>query len=247
MKVIRGVKIQHNFLECKIRSEGFFCDIGESNLKIFESLKISNAYPKGTTLFMEGQPSNGIYMLCQGRVKLSTSSKDGKVLILHIAEPGEILGLSAAVSDSIHTTTAEILEPTQVNFVKNEDFLSFLQENTAASFSALKQLSHKYSRAYLQVRSLGLSNSVADKLAKLFLSWCKRHPNKKENVHLKMPYTHEEIAGMIGTSRETVTRALKDFKQKKLISLKGSDLIIHHKEKLSGESHIYDSPSPCGS
>lgn len=240
MKALQGFEIQHKCEECDHRGEGFFCNLQTSNLKVIESLKITNAYPKGTTLYMEGQPSNGVYILCQGKVKLSTSSKDGKVIILHIAEPGEVLGLSASVSRSSHIATAEVLEPCQVNFVRNEDFLEFLKANTEACFSALKQLSSDYNTAYLQICSLGLSNSVADKLATLFLGWCKAASDDDGSVRLKMSYTHEEIAEMIGTSRETVTRLLKVFREKDLISFEGSDLIIHDKKKFSSDMDLSD-------
>lgn len=224
--------IQHKCSECELRAENFFCNFLQTNIKIFESLKITHAYPKGSTLFMEGQPSNGIYMLCQGRVKLSTCSPDGKVIILHIAEPGEVLGLSSTVSDSIHIATAEVIEPCQVNFVRNEDFLKFLEQNADACLNAVKQLSQNYQTAHLQICSLGLSGSVADKLAKLFLGWCKTSCHEAESIHLKISFTHEEIAEMIGTSRETVTRLLKDFKERHLITRQGSEFIVHDKKKL---------------
>jgi CRP/FNR family transcriptional regulator len=232
MKVANNIEIQHKCENCELRTENFFCNLREANLKMFESLKITNAYPKGSTLFMQGQPSNGVYILCQGRVKLSTYSKDGKAIILHIAAPGEVLGLSSTVSDSFHVATAEVLEPCQVNFVRNDDFLNFLQHNAEACLSAVKQLSQNYQTAYLQICSLGLSTSVADKLALLFLGWCKASCEDHEGIHLKITYTHEEIAQMIGTSRETVTRLLKDFKDRRLISIKGSDLTIHDRDEL---------------
>ncbi len=235
MNDLEGLRVEHKCLECEHRSDGFFCNLRDTNLRIFESLKITNAYPKGTTLFMEGQPSNGVFILCQGRVKLSSCSKDGKLIILHVAEPGEVLGLTSAVSNSVHTATAEIIEPCQANFVRNEDFLAFLRDNTEACFSALQQLSENYNTAYLQICSLGLSNSVSDKLAKLFLGWCKAHSDVSDDIQMKMTYTHEEIAEMIGSSRETVTRLLKSFKEKNLISLKGSRLVIHGKKNLSAE------------
>ncbi len=240
MKTLKGFEIQHKCEDCDHRDESFFCDMRFSNLKIIESLKITNAYPKGTTLFMEGQPSNGVYILCQGKVKLSTCSKDGKIIILHIAEPGEVLGLSAAVSSAIHNATAEVIEPCQVNFVRSEDFIEFIRNNTEACFSALKQLSKDYNTAYLQICSLGLSSSVSDKLARLFLGWCKATSDDTHDVRLKMSYTHEEIAEMIGTSRETVTRLLKTFREKNIISLKGSDLIIHDKERLKETTDLAD-------
>ena len=232
MKAPSNLKIQHKCLECRLRAANFFCSLSESALQTFEALKITNVYPKGATLFMEGHPSNGIYMLCQGRVKLSTCSRDGKVIILRIAEAGEVLGLSAAVSNLNYEATAEVLEPCQVNFVRKEDFLRWLAENTEACLSAVRQLSNKYHTAYIQVRSFGLSHTAADRLAKLLLEWGKANGNGNGRIHLKISYTHEEIAEMIGTSRETVTRILKDFRDRKLITLKGSELIIPDRKKL---------------
>jgi CRP/FNR family transcriptional regulator, cyclic AMP receptor protein len=234
MKVLHNLKIQNRCSDCPFHAEGngFFCNLPASVLQTFESLKITNSYPKGATLFNEGQSSHGIYMLCQGRVKLSTCSRDGKVIILRIAEAGEILGLSATVSDSSYETTAEALEPCQLNFVRKQDFMRFLQQNPEASLSVAKQLSRTYHKAYSQIRSFGLSQCAGDRLAKLLLDWSEAKPSGNGGVHLRMTFTHEEIAEMIGTSRETVSRLLKDFRERKLISLKGSDLYIHDRARL---------------
>jgi CRP/FNR family transcriptional regulator len=152
------------------------------------------------------------------------------VIILRIAEAGEVLGLSAAVSDTNCEATAQVLENCQVNFVRKEDFLRLIAQDTEACFSAIKQLSYTYRTTYTQVRSFGLSHTAADKLAKLLLEWGLTSTNgnihENGNINLKLSYTHEEISEMIGTSRETVTRILKDFRDRKLITLKGSDLTI---------------------
>lgn len=234
MKLPNSFVTEHKCRECKLKSHEFFCNFPEGSLGAFESLKVTNSYPKGTTLFVEGQPANGIYMLCQGRIKLSTYSRDGKALILQIAEPGEVLGLSSTVSDIPHEATAEVLESCQVNFIRKTDFLRFLQQHPEASLKAVMQLSRNYHKAYTQICSLGLSTSVADKLAKLFLEWCESHGRPSANgngsgthpIRIKMGFTHEEIAEMIGTSRETVTRLLKDFRERGLIEIKGADLVI---------------------
>jgi CRP/FNR family transcriptional regulator len=233
MKELDNFKIQHNCMCCAMRGKDFFCNFSDASLQSFEALKISSAYPKGSTLYMEGQKANGVYMLCQGRVKLSTCSRDGKVIILRIAQAGEILGLSETISDSFFEATAEILEPCQVNFVRKEDFLSLLQQNTEACFNAIRHLSYKYHTAYVQVRTIGLSHTAADKLAKLLLEWCRASGSSNGGAaHLKISFTHEEIAEMIGTARETVTRLLKHFRDRGLITLKGSDLIVHDPKKL---------------
>src|SRR5215831_14955820 len=100
MKTAQAIQTQHKCNGCELRREGFFCDLNPKVLAAFESLKITNTYPKGATLFTEGEDANGVYMLCKGRVKLSAYSNDGKALILRIANAGEILGLSAAIGET---------------------------------------------------------------------------------------------------------------------------------------------------
>lgn len=233
MKIHNNLKLKNKCMNCENRNKNYFCNLSESNLKVFESLQFKKLYQKGSWLFVEGESSNGIYVLCRGWVKLSTCSKDGKVIILHIAEPGEILGLSSTVSDSIHITTAEALEECEVNYVRSKDFLRFLEQNTEACLNVVRQLSENYNTACLQLCTLGLSNSVADKLGTLFLGWCKPGYDTNDEIHLKITYTHEELAQMIGTSRESVTRQLKVFRDCNLITQKGSKLFIPDKKKLA--------------
>lgn len=238
MNGLKNLKVQQKCSGCEIPAGGFFCNLKQSTIQSLDALKISNLYPRGSALFIEGQPSEGVYILCRGRIKLSTCSRDGKVIILQIAEAGEVLGLSAVISGSPFEATAEVIEPCQISFVRKADFLRILQQNPDACLNAVRQLSHNYQTAHLQICSLGLSNSVADKLAKLFLGWCDSSGNGSPTVHLKISYTHEEIAEMIGTSRETVSRLLKNFRERKLISLKGSDLVIHDRRKLESIAGI---------
>ena len=195
-----------------MRAEHIFCDLPPAALQSFESIKYATAYPKGAVLFVEGQTPRGIFVLCKGRVKLSICSTDGKTLILKIAEPGEVLGLSATVSGKTYELTAETVDPCQVNFVKREDFLRFLKEHSDACLRVAEQLSEKYNSACREIRSLGLSHSAGEKLAKLLLEWsAKNGEAAKAEPRVKLALTHEEIAQMIGTSRETVTRLICRF------------------------------------
>jgi len=202
-------------------------------VKAFEALKYATVFPKGAVLFVEGQSPRGVFMLCTGRVKLSTCSSDGKSIITRIAEAGEILGLSATVSGKQYMATAETLAPCQVNFIKSEDFVRFLKNNGAACLRVAEHLSNNYHYAFEQVRSLGLSHSAGEKLAKLMLEWAAKNGRETDKgTTVKLTLTHEEIAQQIGTSRETVTRLLGLFKQKQLIQVKGSNLIICDKPAL---------------
>lgn len=233
MKARHSLQTQEKCGECRWRTGSFFCDLPEPVINEFHALKITHSYPTGTTLFIEGQPANGVYFLCSGRVKLSTYSEDGRVIIVRIVEPGEILGLSASIIGISHEATAEVIENCQVNFIKRNEFLEFIREHGEASLKALEALSGQYHKAHTQICSLGLSGSVSDKLAKLFLEWYDRCGDGQDGVSIPMSYTHEEIAEMIGTSRETVTRLLKDFKSRALITLRQSELHIPDRKRLA--------------
>lgn len=228
-----GLDIIENCLACKMRADHIFCDLPAAALQSFENIKYATAYPKGAVLFVEGQSPRGILVLCKGRVKLSICSPDGKTLILKIAEPGEVLGLSASVSGKPYELTAETVDPCQINFVKREDFLRFLRENAEACLRVAEQLSEKYNSACREIRSLGLSHSAAEKLAKLLLEWsAKNGEAAKAEPRVKLALTHEEIAQMIGTSRETVTRLFADLKKRQIVQSKGSTLLIRNKAAL---------------
>lgn len=228
-----GLDIIESCLTCKMRADRIFCDLPTTALESFEAIKYATAYPKGAVLFVEGQAPRGILVLCKGRVKLSICATDGKTLILKIAEPGEVLGISATVSGKPYELTAETIDPCQVNFVKREDFLRFLKGHADACFKVAEQLSEKYNNACHEVRSLGLSHSAGEKLAKLLLEWSSKNGEaSKPEPRLKLALTHEEIAQMIGTSRETVTRLFADLKKRQIVQSKGSTLVIRNKVAL---------------
>ena len=228
-----GVKIEESCVDCSQHTERFFCDLPQEVLRKFGDITSANVFPEGAILFVEGQRPRGIYMLCSGRVKLTTSSSEGKSLIAHVAEPGEVLGLSATVSNMPYEVTAETLEPSQVNFVKKEQFLLFLRGHSDACFRVAEHLSKNYHAAYVQIRSLGLSNSAAEKLARLLLEWCAASGKETaQGIRLKLSLTQDEIAEMIGTSRETVSRLFGEFKSKQIIYLKGSSLVIRNQAAL---------------
>jgi len=237
MRTPYGLEIIENCLACPHREERLFCNLSESAVKALTAITSSAAYPKGATLFVEGQPARGVFILCNGRVKLSTSSADGKTLILRISEPGEVLGLPATVTGKSYELTADIIEPTQANFIARNDFLNFLQENGEAALRVAQQLGETYHLAISEMRTIGLSHSASEKLARFLLEWTANCPEEKGQVRIKMTLTHEEIAQMIGSSRETVTRLLADFRRKQLVQVVGSTLILRSKADLEAIVH----------
>jgi CRP/FNR family cyclic AMP-dependent transcriptional regulator len=228
-----GMEITESCFTCKLRQDRIFCDLPAGALQTFENIKYATAYPQGAVLFVEGQMPRGIFVLCKGSVKLSITSTSGRTMIVKLAEPGEVLGLSATISGKPYEVKAETVEPCQINFVKRDDFLRFLQEDVEACFKVAEQLSEKYHNACKEVGALGLSHSAAEKLAKLLLKWsCKNGEAAKPEPRLKIPLTHEEIAQMIGTSRETVTRLFAELRKRQIVQSKGSTLVIRNSAAL---------------
>ncbi len=232
MRTPYGLEIIENCLSCPHREERLFCNLPEQTVKALSAITSSASYPKGATLFVEGQPARGVFILCSGRVKLSTSSADGKTLILRISEPGEVLGLPATVTGTCYELTADVVEPAQANFIARNDFLGFLKDNGEAALRVAQQLGETYHAAVSEMRTIGLSHSAGEKLARFLLEWAANFPEEKGQIRLKLTLTHEEIAQMIGSSRETVTRLLADFRRRQLLQVMGSTLIIKNKAAL---------------
>ena len=210
----------------------FFCGLSPKGLKYFDSIEFNSVYPKGAVLFLEKQEARGVFVLCDGEIKLTMSSSEGKTLILRMVKPGEVLGLMATLSGQLYAATAETLRPCQVAFVRRDDFLRFVTQHPESSQGIVKQLNSQYRAAYEQLRSIGLSASAPEKLARLLLGLSAGGEETKLGTRITLPLTHEEIAEFIGSCRETVTRTLSDFKSRHLVTLKGSTLMIPNRKAL---------------
>jgi CRP/FNR family cyclic AMP-dependent transcriptional regulator len=227
-----GLEIIESCITCPHREDQLFCKLSPEAVQRLSTITHASSYPKGATLFLEGQIVRGVFILCSGRVKLSTSSIDGRTLIVRLSEPGEVLGLPATVTGTPYELTADVVEPAQANFVSSEDFLSFLREYGDVAVRVAQQLGQTYHAAVVEMRTIGLSHSAGEKLARFILELTADHNSGKAAATVKVTLTHEEIAQMIGTSRETVTRTFADLKRKNLLVVKGSTLTIKDRSGL---------------
>ena len=237
MRAPYGLNILDNCATCPVREEHLFCNLPLPTLRRLNEIKSTAVYPKSAMLFIEGQQPRGVFVLCTGKAKLSTSSREGKTVILNLAEAGDVLGLNATISNKPYELTAEMMEPGQANFITRDALLQFLRENGEIALRVAEQLSRNYYSAFEEVRMLGLASSPAEKLAKLLLSWWADAAKSADPSHIKLTLTHEEIAEMIGTTRETVSRLFSEFKKKQLLQLKGANLIIRNKPALEKMMH----------
>ena len=232
MRTPYGLEIIESCMGCKASMEGFFCRLSPQVLRSIDAASHHTVMPAGAVLFVEGQTPRGIFILCSGKVKLSTTSKEGKVLILKQAVAGEVFGLSAAISGTNYEMTAETEVPCQLNFIGRQNFMALLQKESEIGMRVALWLSREFQGAYRDIHDLVLARSSSGKLARLLLSCPSRGILQSQETHLKSAMTHEEMAQRIGSSRETVTRLLSDLKKKRLIRLDGATLVIRDRTGL---------------
>ena len=238
MRAPYGLNILDNCITCPVREEHLFCNLSQRAVQKLNEIKSAAVYPKSAVLFIEGQQPRGVFVLCTGKAKLSTSSSEGKTLITKISQAGDVLGLNAAISNHPYEVTAEMIEPGQANFIPREALLQFLKEHGEVAQRVAEQLSQNYYTAYQEIRTLGLTTSPAEKFAKLLLSWYSEKVQANGQAQVKLTLTHEEIAEMIGTTRETVSRLFSDFKKKQLLQVKGSTLVLRNRVALERMVHV---------
>jgi CRP/FNR family transcriptional regulator len=212
--------------QCTERAERIFCNLPDEAIEYFDEIAMQISYPSRSIVFEEGQRAAGIFVVCSGQIKLSATSRDGRTMILKIAVPGDVLGLTATLNDLPYEVTAETLEPCQVRSVRRRDFMEFLGRFGHVSRQAAQVIAHEYHEVFLDARRLALSGSAAGRLAQLLLDWARTSSCGKPEIRFTMALTHEELANMAGTSRETVTRLLNQFERDDLIERHGATITI---------------------
>ena len=146
-------------LDCTLRPDRLFCDLPADVLQSFDAIKSAAQVSRGTILFQEGRPARAVFVLCQGRARLSVCSESEKRLTLRIAAPGEVLGLSACLAGGPYELTAEMLDDARVAVIRRKDLIHFLHNHREACLQVVNQLSDDLHIAYDRVRSIGLGRT----------------------------------------------------------------------------------------
>jgi len=214
------------------RAGEFFSKLSPAALADFEAMVFPTLYPAGIVLFTEKQTPSGVFVVVSGEVKLSMNSADGKRLILRIAKAGELLGLPSAINGGLSEITAETLHPARIAVIERDHFLGFLHRRPEVYQTLTLELSRHLNMVCEQLRTVGLSSSAPEKLARLLLDWSENGQATDAGTKFHFPLTHEEIGEFIGASRETVTRTLTVFRTRRLISSHGATLTIPNRVAL---------------
>jgi CRP/FNR family transcriptional regulator, cyclic AMP receptor protein len=220
-----------------VRAGGFLQKLSPAALADLSSIRTPTSYDAGDLLFSEKQESAGVFLLREGMVRLSMNSSGGKRLSLRVARAGEVLGLTSALFASKCETTAETLSSAKVIHITGPEFLAFLRRHPEVYPLVTEEVSHQYAMACDQLRTVGLSSSAPEKLARLLLEMSENGQPTEQGTRFRFMLTHEQIGEFIGASRETVTRTLGAFKHRRLVAFNGSMLTIPNRRALESCAH----------
>ena len=209
------------------KTKGYFVNFPTLRWPRLIRLRQTAFYPKGALLFVEGQPTRGLFLICAGQAKLYVNSAEGQSLTLRIVEQGEVLCLSSLIADESYPATAETLCPSQVGFLPRLSFLQLMRAHPDVSLRVAKHLSMEVSKAWQQTRMLALAPDTHAKLTQFLFEWAEKHGQvTADGLRITLHMTHEEIARNIGASRESVSRILSDWKQRGVIRVSSGSMTI---------------------
>lgn len=213
-------------MECTRRYGRLFCDLGPEALERMDAISVQLALPARAMVFKEGQTANAVFLVCEGQFKLYTTSREGRVMIVRLAHAGDLLGLSAVLDGTEYEVAAETLAPAVLRRISRAGFIDFLHRYPEVGRHTSEVLAREYRGVFQDARRLALSGSASGRVARLLLDWSAESGNGSSGLRFKMSLTHEEMAYMAGTSRETVTRLLNQYERGKIIAREGSSIVI---------------------
>jgi len=219
---------------CGNRRPGWFCSLGNAVLADLELVTSTVTLPAQATLFSQGEDSRCLYLICSGYLKLTAGRHEDRQMIVRVAGPGSMLGLYAVLAHGVYEVSAESLTTAQLRPVERERFLSFLRTHKEAQMRAVQCICQEYRFALQDACRIALAETVAARLARLLLELAHQIGEHAEDGSFSFPLllTHEELASMACTTRETVTRTLGQFRKDGWVSIEDSVITVHHPERL---------------
>jgi CRP/FNR family transcriptional regulator, cyclic AMP receptor protein len=200
-----------------------------SLLQAIHASNISNlslVHPRGKVLFVEGESARGVFILRTGRATISISSSEGRVVILRIAQAGDVLGLNSVLRHASYNTTVKTVEPCRTEFIPRRELIDLMERSQPTARAIAQLLSREVAELTDRARLLLLPQTADARLAKLLLEWSEDAPQ------ITKSFTHEEIAHMISCSRETVTRLLAGLNRRRIIRVTSDSILISDRAAL---------------
>lgn len=215
-----------------LKQISIFTQLAEEFLQKIDSISIIRTYTKGRIIFMEGEPGEAFFYIKSGLVKIYKVSSEGKEHILHILNEGHVFAEVTLFTSTAYPATAEVLEDAQIGIIKNSDLEKLIAENPMLSLELIKYLNNRLVEAQNKVRNLALYDTFG-RTAQALVKLAEEHGKKtNEGIELDLGISRQELADIVGTTRETVIRVLAVFKKEKSIELEKSNIIIKSLDKI---------------
>ncbi len=216
-----------------LASVPMFSGLQRDELLKFAELTRERTYPKGSVILFQGDPGDSLYVLRQGRAKVVLIGEDGREVILGVLEPGAHFGELALIDDQPRSAHVIAMEDSQLLILRREDFRRRVEANPSVAWALLTELSRRLRRADQKIGGLVLLD-VPGRISRLLLDLS----SESTNGSIEKPLTHQTIAQMIGASRETVSRAMKEFQQEGLIRVERRRIAVANRDALEKRAQV---------
>jgi CRP/FNR family transcriptional regulator, cyclic AMP receptor protein len=216
-----------------LASVPMFSGLQRDELLKFAELTRERTYPKGSVILFQGDPGDSLYVLRQGRAKVVLIGEDGREVILGVLEPGAHFGELALIDDQPRSAHVIAMEDSQLLILRREDFRRRVEANPSVAWALLTELSRRLRRADQKIGGLVLLD-VPGRISRLLLDLS----SESSNGTIEKPLTHQTIAQMIGASRETVSRAMKEFQQEGLIRVERRRIAVANRDALEKRAQV---------
>ena len=210
-----------------------FDGISPSDMQEMEKITRMEEVKKRQPLYLTGDPSRNVYLLKRGRVKIVNTAPSGKEVTFDILEPGEVFGELDAMEDAPRSTSAETLDDALICVIPRKDFDQYLAMHPTVMFKLTKLIGLRLKKIQSRVEDL-VFRDVPARLAHLLSELSKTEGvADKQGIRLKVKLTHQEMANLIGCSRETVSTTMGQFRDDGLIQMDGRTITIVNEKGLS--------------
>lgn len=214
------------------KSESVLKDLPPEDVALLTVNETEQVYSKGEIIFREAAYPAGIFYIIEGKVKKYKVDKEGKEHIIYVANPGEIMGYHAILSEDRYPDSASALEKSRIAFIPKEDFLTTLQQSSVLSKRLLKTLSHEFA-VLANSLSVFAQKSVRERLAlQLIVLREKYKVNFQPGMPVEINISRDDLASIVGTVRERAVRILSEFKEAGILETKGRKIIVHDVNQL---------------
>jgi CRP/FNR family transcriptional regulator/CRP/FNR family cyclic AMP-dependent transcriptional regulator len=209
-----------------LRTVPIFAELSEVDIQALARLTTRRRYPKDTVVFFENEQGDTLFMILEGRVRVTILGDDGREVILSVLGPGDFFGEISLLDNEPRSATAIAAEESELLLLHRADFQGAMSDNPSIGGALIRVLTARLRRANHQISTLALLD-VYGRVARVILDIAREEGRRLKDGRIAFRRaTHQELANRIGTTRETVTRMLKDLERQGLITVDGREVVL---------------------